>query len=154
MGITERIVRGAVAGGVGTVALTALRKGLAAADLIGVTAPEQVVARAEELGLIGDPGPKARRVLELAAHFGYGVSVGAVFGVLRPEDAEVKDEVAVGTALGILSWGAGWAGWLPLAGVHGAPWQQRTPKVLLPVLDHAVFGAVWGLVYGLLRRSS
>jgi hypothetical protein len=35
--------------------------------------------------------------------------------------------------------------WLPLTGVHEAPWAQRTPKVLLPVLDHAVFGAAWGL---------
>ncbi len=55
------------------------------------------------------------------------------------------EEAAVGAALGLLVWGAGWASWLPLAGVHRAPWSERTPKVLLPVLDHAVFGAAWGL---------
>ena len=54
---------------------------------------------------------------------------------------------SVGSALGILAWGAGWASWLPLTGVHKAPWTQRTPRVLLPVIDHAVFGAVWGLLY-------
>lgn len=30
-------------------------------------------------------------------------------------------------------------------GVHRPPWAERTPKALLPVLDHAVFGAAWGL---------
>ena len=30
---------------------------------------------------------------------------------------------------------------------------QRTPKVLLPVLDHAVFGVMWGLAYLALRRA-
>jgi hypothetical protein len=47
----------------------------------------------------------------------------------------------VGAARGVLSWGAGWAGWLPLAGVHPAPWTQKTPRALLPVLDHAAYGA-------------
>jgi len=51
----------------------------------------------------------------------------------------------VGAALALLVWGAGWASWLPLTGVHRAPWTERTPKVLLPVVDHAVFGAAWGL---------
>jgi hypothetical protein len=53
----------------------------------------------------------------------------------------------VGTALGLLAWGVGWASWLPLTGVHRAPWTQRTTKVLLPVVDHAVFESVWGLAY-------
>ena len=68
--------------------------------------------------------------------------IGAVVRAEPPEGAEVA---AVGAALGLLVWGAGWASWLPLAGVHRAPWTERTPKVLLPVLDHAVFGAAWGL---------
>ncbi len=35
---------------------------------------------------------------------------------------------------------------LPLwIGLLAASWTERTPKILLPVLDHAVFGAAWGL---------
>lgn len=152
MELTGRALRGAVGGAVGTLALTGLRKVMDRVGLVETTAPEQVVKRAEEVGLIGDIGPFTRRLLILAAHFVYGVSAGAAFGALRRECAGRDAEAAVGAALGILSWGAGWSGWLWILGVHGAPWQQRTPRVLLPVLDHAFFGAVWGLVYRVLRR--
>jgi hypothetical protein len=37
--------------------------------------------------------------------------------------------------------------------VHRPPWKQRSPKVLVPILDHFVFGAVWGLVYRVMRRD-
>ena len=57
------------------------------------------------------------------------------------------EEASVGSALGILAWGAEWSSWLPLAGVHLPPWEQQSPKVLLPVLDHTVFGAVRGILY-------
>ncbi len=83
----------------------------------------------------------------------YGVGAGTAFGLLRRESGVAGEEAAVGSSLGILAWGVGWASWLPLAGVHRAPWTQRTPKVLLPVIDHAVYGAAWGLIYGALTRD-
>ena len=107
----------------------------------------QVVERMEELGLVKLSSPGARRLLTAAAHFAYGMATGTAFGFLRRERGGPTEEAAVGAALGLLAWGVGWASWLPLAGVHRAPWTQRTPKVLLPVLDHAVFGAAWGLAY-------
>ena len=103
----------------------------------------------------------------LVAHFLYGTVFGAVFGALRRKDKEPEGEItaelrgdrddpqteaAVGATLGVLSWGAGWAGWLPIAGVHPAPWTQKTPRAILPVVDHAVFGAAWGLIYWILTR--
>jgi hypothetical protein len=115
--------------------------------------PEQVVERLEELGLVDDWSPEARRVLTGVAHLAYGVGSGTALGLLRRERDGVAEEAAVGSALGILVWGAGWTSWLPLAGVHRPPWKQRSPKVLLPVLDHFVFGAVWGLVYRAIRRD-
>ncbi len=88
----------------------------------------------------------------MVAHFAYGTGTGVVFGLLRRERGGAAEEAAVGSALGILAWGAGWATWLPLTGVHKAPWTQRTPRVLLPVIDHAVFGAAWGLINLALTR--
>ena len=83
----------------------------------------------------------------------HGVGAGTVLGFLRREPGEPAEEAAVGSALGVLVWGAGWSSWLPLAGVHRAPWTQSTPKVLLPILDHAVFGTAWGLIYWALTRK-
>lgn len=146
MGLAKRALYGALGGLGGTLALSGLRAGLSRVGLVQTTAPEQVVERLEELGLLEGSSPEARRALTVAAHFAYGVGTGTVLGILRRRQGGVAEEAAVGAALGLLAWGAGWSSWLPLAGVHEPPWEQETPKVLLPVLDHAVFGAVWALL--------
>jgi hypothetical protein len=121
--------------------------------LVSDTAPTQVVDRAEEVFTHEGFSPLARRVLAAVAHVGYGVGIGVALGLLRRESAGKDVEAAVGSSLGILAWGAGWASWLPLTGVHSPPWKQQTPKVLLPVIDHAVFGAAWGLIFSALARD-
>jgi hypothetical protein len=152
MSLMRRATYGALGGVGGTLALSGLRQALAWVGLVQETAPEQVVDRLEELGLVDDWSPSARRLLIVAAHLGYGTGIGAALGLLRREQGGPAEEAAVGSALGLLAWGVGWATWLPLTGVHSPPWKLRTPKVLLPVLDHAAFGAVWGLLYRALGR--
>lgn len=147
VGPARRAFQGALGGFGGTLVLTGFRKVLAGLGAVGTTAPEQVVERLEELGLLDEWSPEARRVLTAGAHLAYGVGTGTALGLLRRERGGAVEEASVGSALGVLAWGAGWASWLPLAGVHLPPWKQQTPKVLLPILDHIVFGAVWGLLY-------
>jgi hypothetical protein len=149
----RRAFYGAVGGFGGTLALTGFRKVMAEFGLVGTTAPEQVIERLQELRVFGDLSPEARRMLAAGAHLAYGVGMGTALGLLRQERDGVAEEAAIGSALGILAWGAGWSSWLPLAGVHLPPWEQRSPKVLLPVLDHAVFGAVWGILYRTTRSN-
>ena len=151
MGFARQAFDGALGGFGGTLVLTAFREALVRVGAVGTSAPQQVVSRLEELGLVDDWSPEARRVLVAAAHISYGVGIGAVMGLLRRESGSKVGEVAAGTALGLLAWGAGWAAWLPLTGVDLPPWKEPTPKVLLPVLDHIVFGAAWGLLYKLVR---
>ena len=146
--------------------LSALRVSLNKLGIVGATAPEQVVRRVEELGLVENWSSGARRAL-VAAHFGYGTGAGAVFGALRrqewEEDTETSEEhrgeqggavseVAVGAILDILLLGAGYR-WSASIQHHG----PRTPRALLLVLDHhAVFGAARGVIYWILtlRRAS
>jgi hypothetical protein len=154
MGARERAMVGAVSGLGATIVLSGLREAWSKIGLVFETAPMQVVERAEELGLVGDLSPWGRRLLAAFAHFAYGAGTGMAFGLLRRERGGTGEEASVGSALGVLAWGVGWASWLPLTGVHRAPWTQKTPKVLLPVIDHAVFGAAWGLLYWALRRAS
>jgi hypothetical protein len=152
MDAKERILAGALSGSVGTLVLSGLREAWSRMGLVFETAPMQVVDRLEELGLVEGWSPRALRLLTVVAHIAYGVGTGAALGLLRRERGGAAEEAAVGSALGVLVWGAGWSSWLPLTGVHSPPWEQRTPKVLLPVLDHAVYGAAWGLIYWLLTR--
>jgi len=152
MDAKERAVVGALGGFGGTLVLSGLREAWSRMGLVFETAPMQVVDRVEELGLVDVSSPGARRLLTAAAHVAYGVGTGSAMGLLRRERAGAAQEAAVGSALGVLTWGAGWSSWLPLTGVHDPPWEQRSAKVLLPVLDHAVYGAAWGLIYWLLTR--
>jgi hypothetical protein len=152
MDVKARALMGALGGFGSTFVLSGLRRVLAGLGAVYKPAPEQVVERAEELGLLERSSPGAKRALALVAHFAYGTASGSVFGALRTERGGPGTEIVVGTTLGVLAWGAGWAGWLPIAGVHPAPWTQKTLRALLPVLDHAVFGAAWGLIYWILTR--
>jgi Family of unknown function (DUF6789) len=146
MGETERALRGAAGGAAGTVVLSVLRSVLRRVGGVYKTAPMQVVERLEQADFVPDR-PAAKHAVSLAAHFVYGTAAGAAFGALRRKREGAGTEVAVGTALGVLLWGFGWAGWLPILGADLAPWNYDNPRVLLPVLDHAAYGAVWGLVF-------
>jgi hypothetical protein len=148
-----RAATGALGGLGATLVLSGLREAWARVGLVFETAPMQVVDRVEELGLVGDLSPGGKRLLTIIAHFAYGAGTGMAFGLLRRERGGPGEEASVGSALGVLAWGVGWASWLPLTGVHKAPWVLKTPKVLLPVIDHAVFGAAWGLFYRALRKG-
>jgi len=119
---TRRAALGALGGAGGTIALTAFRKVLAAAGVVEKTAPEQVVGRLEQLGLLDSWNPSARHTLTVAAHLAYGTGIGAAFGLLRREDDDVATETAVGGALGVLSWGVNWTVVLPVLGAHVSPW--------------------------------
>ena len=146
MDARKRAVTGALGGLGATLVLSGLREAWAKTGLVFETAPMQVVDRMEELDLVGDLSPAGRRLLTALAHFAYGAGTGAAFGLLRRERGGPGEEAAVGSALGVLAWGAGWSSWLPLTGVHRPPWAQKSPRVLLPVIDHAVFGTAWGLL--------
>lgn len=153
MELRERVLAGALGGAAGTLVLSGLREVWSRMGLVFKTAPMQVVDRIEELGLVGDLSKGMHRALSVVAHCAYGVGAGAVLGLLRRQPGEATEEAAVGSALGMLVWGAGWSSWLPLTGVHQPPWKQSSPRVLLPVLDYAVYGAAWGIVYWALTRK-
>lgn len=149
----SRMLMGAVGGAGGTLALSGLREAWKRVGLVFDTAPTQVVDRVEEVFTDDGFSPVTRRLLAATAHVAYGVATGAAFGLMRSRSGGVGEEAAVGASLGVLAWGVGWASWLPLTGVHSPPWEQRSPRVLLPVIDHAVFGAVWGLIFRSLARD-
>src|SRR5215212_2395787 len=94
MDIKERAFLGALSGFLGTFVLSALRVSLNRLGMVGTTAPEQVVRRVEELGLVENWSSGARQALMVAAHFAYGTGAGTVFGALRREYEEPESETA------------------------------------------------------------
>jgi len=151
MSVAEKALAGAAGGAGATVVLSVLRYVLGKMGVVYKTAPMQVVDRLQQAELVADR-PVAKRAIALAAYLAYGTGAGAAFGALRRKREEVGTELAVGATLGVLLWGVGWAGWLPILGADHAPWSYQTPKVLLPVLDHAVYGAAWGFLLWVFSR--
>ena len=143
--ILERLVRGAVAGLAGTlllqVARTASEAGLPGSmppirmdpgeymvHRAEAAVPESLVARIPDI-------VEAAAAKGLAA--GYGITAGAVYGVLRPRGG---DMVIDGTALGIGTWMAGYLGWLPVLGLMPPIHEQTAAEVLGPIARHVLFG--------------
>ena len=91
MGFARRAFHGALGGLGGTIVLTGFREALARVGAVGTSAPQQVVSRLEELGLVDDWSPWARRTLIAVAHLSYGVGVGTVMGLLRLGDEVVLE---------------------------------------------------------------
>ncbi len=54
MGFARRAFHGALGGLGGTIVLTGFREALARVGAVGTSAPQQVVSRLEELGLVDD----------------------------------------------------------------------------------------------------
>src|SRR5205085_12487971 len=62
-------------------------------------------------------------------HLGYGMTFGALYGVLRKRPGNV---VIDGAALGLVTWAAGYLGWLPATGLMPAVTRQRPRQVITP----------------------
>jgi hypothetical protein len=94
--LKERALVGVVGGVAATIALSGLREAWTRFGLVFETAPQQVVDRMQELGLVEGSSHEERRGLTLAAHFAYGMGTGTAFSFLRRERGGPVEEAAVG----------------------------------------------------------
>lgn len=155
----KRLALGAAAGFAGTLVLTALR---AANQKVspGTRPPirkdpgEFMVERAE--GAL--PVPARRQIpgpAEAAAAqglaVGYGLTFGALYAAVRPLGGPL---VSDGIALGLATWAAGYAGWLPAVGLMPPLRRQGAGQIALPVAQHAAYGVATVAAYDWLRRRA
>ena len=139
-----RLTLGALAGLAGTMALQAVR----AADKQLMPSSSPPIKK--------DPGefmmkqakralPRSKRLLskklEAAGSkflaIGYGMTFGAVYAAARPKTRQILVE---GTMLGLVTWAAGYVGWLPALGLMRPVWKQKPNQIATPVAEHALYG--------------
>jgi hypothetical protein len=150
------LLRGIVAGLVGTAAMTLAQLG--AARLRGehagtsvpsswseAPAPAQVAKRAADA--IGEGGRLTRNDvprLTNAMHWTYGTGLGVLYAVaaraLRPSP------LAGGLWFGVGVWSAAYAQLVPL-GVYEPPWRYPVDELALDLSYHLVYGAAVGEAY-------
>jgi uncharacterized membrane protein YagU involved in acid resistance len=85
--------------------------------------------------------------LTLAAHFGYGATVGALYGPVA--HALPLPPVASGVAYGLTVWAASYLGWLPAAGILSPATEHPARRTALMIAAHVVWGATAGALVGL-----
>jgi hypothetical protein len=106
----------------------------------------------EAIGLDDELGHEGRLALTVPAHFGYGASVGALYGaVARPQSA--AQAAASGMVYGLGVWAASYAGWLPVAGLYRPAKHEPAERHAMMIASHLVYGAALGvLVHALTKR--
>jgi hypothetical protein len=84
----------------------------------------------------------------LAAHFGYGATVGAMYGPLA--GATGLPRVAEGMMYGAAIWGGSYLGVLPGVGLYRSAKDEAPSRNALMLTAHLVWGASLGLIVGAL----
>jgi hypothetical protein len=143
-GLRERVLgasEGTRAGLVATAAMSAAMVAAQRAGYMGRMPPREITEAA--LDAVGaDDLPEAEvEAASVATHFGFGASMGALLGFVRPRP---RRPVAEGIAFGTLVWLASYAGWVPALGILPPPTRDRPGRPTSMVLAHWIYGAVLG----------
>jgi uncharacterized membrane protein YagU involved in acid resistance len=133
----SRLVIGAIAGFVGTMAMTSamqrLHRRLPEGERYPLTPREIVDSTAEAAGV--DLPNEAAKDITTAAHFAYGAAMGALIAAMNPEPSK-----KTGAAAGMAVWLASYLGWIPALNVLEPATQHPRRRNLLMIGVHLVWG--------------
>lgn len=153
----DPLIRGAAAGLAGTLALQVMH--MVSAKALPATMPsfredpgEFMVRKAEEAlppSVTSRIPPLAEAAAAKTVAAGYGITAGAVYGLLRPAGGDILVE---GSVLGLGVWAAGYLGWLPALGLLPPVAEQEPPEAIGPPVRHILFGVATVAAYRRLHR--
>lgn len=95
------------------------------------------------------PAPLEKAAAKSLA-LGYGTTFGALYAISRPETRNLLLE---GSTLGLVTWAAGYLGWLPATGLMPPVTKQEPKQIVGAILSHILFGIVTVGLYRVLRDS-
>jgi uncharacterized membrane protein YagU involved in acid resistance len=134
----SRVLIGAIAGFVGTMAMTSamqrLHRRLPEGERYPLTPREIVDSTAEAAG-VALPNEAAKDITT-AAHFAYGAAMGALIGAMNPEPSK-----RTGAAAGMAVWLASYMGWIPAMNVLEPATRHPRRRNLVMIGVHLVWGA-------------
>jgi hypothetical protein len=143
--VPARIARGAAAGVVATLAMSALVLVVRRCGVLPSLPPRDVVDR---LGPALDED--TARVVTAASHLAYGAAAGAVLAAVAGRRVGTVSGGAYGAAL----WVVGYEGWVPAIGALPPAHRDRPDRALPMLAAHLVYGAVLGRLLGRGRRRA
>jgi hypothetical protein len=140
------IVLGACAGGLATVAMSAVMKMAERLGLMGKQPPEEITESALAAADV-EPANAPTKALAVVAHLGFGGLAGALYGCaqwVRPP----RFPVARGIGFGLLVWTVSYRGWVPALRIMPPPERDRPGRPESMVAAHVVYGAALGRILG------
>lgn len=138
------IVRGALAGTAATATMS-IAMGLAQrAGLLGRMPPKKITAAALRALGVRPPEP-ALDAATVAAHVGFGASVGALYACGRQRLPGPSPALA-GAVFGTVVWAVSYQGWVPALGIMPMPRHDRPGRPTSMLVAHWIYGATLGAV--------
>jgi hypothetical protein len=138
-------MRAGTAGGfVATLAMTAFVWAGQKIGALGEFPPRKIVRKMRRrAGIFGAP-KTADGVATAAAHVGFGIAAGALFGAFYRRRRGPARSALAGAAYGTVVWAASYYGWVPALGLLKEPRRDRPFRPTTMLLGHLVFGTVLG----------
>ncbi len=145
------LVDGGVGGGIVTAVMSLALLGARRAGLVDRLPPEQMTVRLLEVAGLR-AGKRTRGTLATLLHGLFGVSAGALFGLVRPHPGVSLPPAVQGVVYGGLVWLVSYMGWIPALGLMPAATRDGPRRPLVMALAHGVYGVVLGAFVG--RRAT
>jgi hypothetical protein len=127
-----------------TVAMVAMHKALPPEEQEPLP-PRQITENvAAKAGVDLGPNEDTHATATLAAHFGYGATVGALYGPFAGSSGLPR--AAEGMLFGLAVWGGSYLGMLPGAGLYRSAKDDAPERNALMIAAHLIWGGALGLM--------
>jgi len=137
------LARGATAGGVATLGMSAVMGVAQQLGLMGRQPPKHIVERSFQV--VGARRTEARTdAAASVAHLCFGVSVGAFYGWLHERLRLERWPVVAPLAFASGVWVVSYRGWIPAMGILPPPERDRPGRSLSMILAHLAYGLILG----------
>jgi uncharacterized membrane protein YagU involved in acid resistance len=141
-GFVSLLFRGAIAGLVGTAAMTGALYAGKAMGLLQEEPPKEITKHAEERSGMS-PHQQPSEVFNaswVAVHLGFGAGCGMAYSLLRrvlPGPA-----APLGAVFGLAVWAVNYLGLMPALGLYPEPERDRGSRTAVMIAAHLVYGTV------------
>lgn len=105
--------------------------------------PPRIITRqlASKVGIDADLDDASTKIATIVAHFGYGTTMGAIYGAITPRNWTGP---TTGVAFGMAVWAGSYLGALPALGILTPATKHPVRRNLLMIAAHVVWGSALG----------
>ncbi len=147
----QATVDGSIAGGIATVAMSALMLAARKAGLMGRLPPQHIAQAVLKAGGKHDASEELQALTATFLHFAFGAGIGALFAVLHRRLRLPIGAMPHALLFSSGVWAVSYKGWVPALGIMPPPERDRQDRPVVMLVAHWVYGVTLGAA---VNRSS